>query len=466
MTNYYVRKTGNDTTGDGSTGTPWLTLAKALTTVSIAGNHTVYIGAGTYTEDMDYPHCVYCGRVFLAPVTLRSESGNIADVIVTSPGGGYTVLYEDGASNVFWQDVTIQATGTPAQGTIRFQGACAAAGFTNCAIYSHNANGAIYASNAKTQTIAVTNCVLARRPDLSTDTRAIYVRPTGGTGICNVTLTDCTVSGNNYVGAYFVSNSGTDTFNVTISGGTYTSSGNFASGAYAILATGGTVAISNITATRDATPTVVLGSDSSTALVTTGTLSGSTISSGTSHALLVGYLAAIAVSNCVVSGGDYGVVVKMNDGTTLDHCTISGGSTASVFFKGSLNGGLSNSVIRNTTGALIYVDVGDSGQKSQDLQIDHNTLFSSGDAKLFSWRDSVGDAGGSVCDYNVYRPQGSGLFGDVYGSSGLTSLSTLRSAWLSYDVPSNDSHSRIFDYSGAINQVGRKMEFPRVGIRI
>lgn len=441
MTTYYVRKTGNDSTGDGSTGAPWLTLAKALTTVPIGGDHTVYIGAGTYSENMSYTNSVYCGRAFLLPVTLRSESGNRDDVIVTS-NAGYTVFYEDGASNVFWADLTIQGTGTPAQGTVRFQGACSAAGFENCNIYAHNANGGIYASNAKAVVVSLTDCTIERRGDLSVDTRGLYIRPTGG-GSVTITLTNCTVSGNGYVGAYFVSNDGSSAVNVTIDGGTYTSTGLFATGAYAILVTGGTVAISNITATRDTTPTVVLGSDSSTALVTTGTLAGSTISSGTSHALLIGYNAAIDVDNCSISGGDYGAVVKMNDGTTLTDCTISGGSIATVFFKGSLTGELSDSRISNSAGVLILVGVGDAGQKCQDLQIDHNTLLGSGTAALFEWSGSSGDAGGGVCDYNEYTPRGSGGFGSVYGTAGITTLAALRAAWNSYDKPANDDNSRL-----------------------
>ena len=48
-TDYFVATDGNDTTGDGSIGTPWATLTKATTTVS-AGD-TIYIRAGTYNEE-------------------------------------------------------------------------------------------------------------------------------------------------------------------------------------------------------------------------------------------------------------------------------------------------------------------------------------------------------------------------------------------------------------------------------
>ena len=46
---YYISPSGNDTSGNGSVGTPWKTLRKACTTVSGAGD-IIHVNAGTYTE--------------------------------------------------------------------------------------------------------------------------------------------------------------------------------------------------------------------------------------------------------------------------------------------------------------------------------------------------------------------------------------------------------------------------------
>ncbi|MEP7254216.1 MAG: T9SS type A sorting domain-containing protein [Ferruginibacter sp.] len=46
---YYISPGGNDATGNGSAGSPWKTLYKATTTVSIAGD-IIHVNAGTYTE--------------------------------------------------------------------------------------------------------------------------------------------------------------------------------------------------------------------------------------------------------------------------------------------------------------------------------------------------------------------------------------------------------------------------------
>lgn len=45
---YYVATTGNDTTGDGSSGNPWLTIQKGINTAS--GGDTVFVTAGTYAS--------------------------------------------------------------------------------------------------------------------------------------------------------------------------------------------------------------------------------------------------------------------------------------------------------------------------------------------------------------------------------------------------------------------------------
>ena len=49
-TDYYVSPTGNDGTGDGSSGSPWRTLTKAFASVGAESCRTLRMGAGTFTE--------------------------------------------------------------------------------------------------------------------------------------------------------------------------------------------------------------------------------------------------------------------------------------------------------------------------------------------------------------------------------------------------------------------------------
>jgi parallel beta-helix repeat protein len=72
MATYYVRKTGNNTTGTGTTGNPWLTIAKGHS-VATSGD-TLIVGDGTYNEAVT----VKTG------VTLRAENAGEARIRATS----------------------------------------------------------------------------------------------------------------------------------------------------------------------------------------------------------------------------------------------------------------------------------------------------------------------------------------------------------------------------------------------
>jgi hypothetical protein len=50
---YYVSSTGNDSTGNGSSGTPWLTLAHAVG--SVASGDTINIVANGYPVTLRFP---------------------------------------------------------------------------------------------------------------------------------------------------------------------------------------------------------------------------------------------------------------------------------------------------------------------------------------------------------------------------------------------------------------------------
>jgi hypothetical protein len=64
---YYVAKTGNNTTGDGSSGNPWLTIAKAESTATAAGS-IIRIQVGSYDEQPTISHSGSAGsfRTFVA----------------------------------------------------------------------------------------------------------------------------------------------------------------------------------------------------------------------------------------------------------------------------------------------------------------------------------------------------------------------------------------------------------------
>jgi len=65
---YYVDgTTGNDVTGDGSSGNPWATISCALSNVNVPDGGTIHVADGTYAESITFPD----GKV----ITLQSVHG-------------------------------------------------------------------------------------------------------------------------------------------------------------------------------------------------------------------------------------------------------------------------------------------------------------------------------------------------------------------------------------------------------
>jgi hypothetical protein len=82
-TNVYVSTSGSDTTGDGTSGNPYRTIGKALSSTpqNLGGFYLdIYIGQGTYTEDINV-------NKFNGTVSFRGTSGQT----VTIDGGSITV---------------------------------------------------------------------------------------------------------------------------------------------------------------------------------------------------------------------------------------------------------------------------------------------------------------------------------------------------------------------------------------
>ena len=115
MANLYVTKAGNDTTGDGSIGTPWLTLGKANSS-SLSPADIVNIGDGHYAENLTAADSGTAGNV----ITWKAINSRLASIQAQIVGNGQEYLTFDG--------IKYLGDGT-AQGSIRGSGN--AAGLNN-----------------------------------------------------------------------------------------------------------------------------------------------------------------------------------------------------------------------------------------------------------------------------------------------------------------------------------------------
>jgi parallel beta-helix repeat protein len=414
MAMYYVRKDGHDTTGDGSSGAPWLTVHKGIST--IAAGDTLLIGDGLYQEDTGSGY-LYISRVFASAVTIRSESGDAAKVTIqgASSASYETMISVNGGSYVF-EDLTFSTRNDTA-----INGAMRVARGTN---------------------VVFNRCRFVVMTHASTVRSAVHVTEGTGYTVQDVTFNDCVVEqigSSPCYGFRVYKGTGTlDNINFVSCRVTATS--------YALYATGGTNI--HITGGRyenaSGLPALVYGKDAETSdTAVSGMIDGAFVRSNTSHSLLIGAGAAgVTARNCQVVGGDYGVVLKECAGNTLEANSISGGSVAAVLCKAAVNCIIRDNVLRNSAGRCVQLALGATGNRSSGLTVTGNRMHSSGAGKIYSWL-SAADNGGCTVDQNVYDPKGSGKFGDVQAATGIVSLDELRAAWGSYSPAENEGSSRL-----------------------
>lgn len=429
MTSYYVRKTGNDTTGDGSTGNPWLTINKALVTVPIAGGHDIYVGAGTYAESSTDGLHIYLHRNFTTWVTVQAEDTiNIPTLI--DAGSTDQVIRVVQASYVKFKNINISASSNKGNGTVFFTNNNAHhITFESCTIDVYRGTFAEYGvygtfSSANNNNLSFINCIFQKIGGSSGAIGAFYlVRTNLAATLDTITLQGCTaLPGFTYycVQLYGVTN-------VLIDGC------NFQSSAQKALA---------------------IGEDSNVGLNTTGEVRNSVFYSGTNHALLVGAGAnGVWVHNCNSStGGDYAIVIKESTNCIIEKCVFRGGSSAALYFKAG-NGNIARyNNISNTTGTQAVQAYSNNigGNKVYNCQFVYNRVTCGGTTMLHSWR-SAGLGTGNVCDYNQYRPS-KNIFGEIRDTYAITTLTGLRTAWDGYDVSGNDAHSRMLHPSAVIRR--------------
>jgi hypothetical protein len=427
MTTQYVRKTGNDTTGDGSSDNPWLTLAKAYASAS-AGD-TIKVGDGTYQEDTSSLGYWYLNRSFATAVTIEAESGAAGAVYVQgSSHATYNTRIGQGTLIFNYINFT-QRMVTNLHACTFTASASTTLTFNNCTftIVADNATitQAFYASLADGYTLNVTfsHCTFTVTGTITTGQHdGCRLTLAGTTGVINATLTDCTATGRY---ALWINGCAC----ATVTRGTYT----------------------GLTGTA-----ILLGLDAASGAKTSDhvTLTGVTakVTGSAGHGILVGNgCTHCIVTYCIVNTCyDYALVLKEHGGTTVTNCllhagTVSATNRAALYLKAVTGATVQyNSLYAHSSGALVAnclkLGQGDTGNKCQDNLITYNRFIASGSAVCLLWSGSTGDNGGCTNDHNRYK----GKIGTAYGSaiSPAKSLAALRGAWATYTGHSdNDTYS-------------------------
>ena len=169
-TNYiYVGKNGNDTTGDGSAGQPYLTIGKGITVAS--SGTTLFIFPGTYTENITFKAGVnltspakfsvyitgnhtanYTGTCIVDGIILQSPSGT---TLTFSGTGSQNLQILDGSSVNSTSGDAISWSNTNSSSRILFQdGTCnvsTSGASARCFYSTSTAKGSMIAGNVSFQ---------------------------------------------------------------------------------------------------------------------------------------------------------------------------------------------------------------------------------------------------------------------------------------------------------------------------
>jgi parallel beta-helix repeat protein len=444
---YYVRKTGNDTSGDGSDALPWLTISKALATVAIGGNHTINVGDGTYQEDTGGVGYLHLTRVFVAEVVVQSESGVASGVIIQGASSASFDIRCNGASNLTFRNVTLQ----PRLGTNTSAFKLIGGNSTNLkfdGVRFINATGEAL-SIAVADATALNGLTLLNCAFSQTGANVVYgLRlQTLLTG----TATNITISGSTFTmsGASTAFYLNRQLSNITI---TDTTASNTGAGTVARIDGVTTATVTNLTATSTGgaggVPFIV-GADAATGLASSDiTISGSTFTAAASHGFLVGALVdGATISNIVVNGGDHGIVLKSCANVTVSNAIVRHNGGVGLYMKGATSSMIQDSTAVSFGGACIGIDLSTATQTASGTY-QRNRCSTRGAANVFAWT-AAADGGGNVVDSNTYSLCGSGEFGVVLADADVQTFAELLAAWDGYGAGTNDENSRLMRSSFA-----------------
>lgn len=435
----YVATTGNDSTGNGTIGTPWKTIDKALITITDQRT-TIKVSAGTYAENSSALNYLYLNRIFTNWITI--EPLNVGDVVTLTDNasGSFVVRFVTG-TKICFKNLVITQAGSNTQATVLLANGTVGK-FVGCTINTRN--WCVFTTPTAAVSVAFVNCTLLKRTGEVGNITPIYLVPgSGGSVVAHILNCAITGQGAGATPAVYMSRTAAGSGNtLAISGGTISAAN------YAVHCHGGDLRLTNVIVTGAGTPSVVFGTDAAATYPTSGAIIDSTVTSTTSHALLVGQQSSgVVVTGCTLNGGDFGLVMKEGSGAIVSACNITGGTDAGVYFKATVNATVRNCTINASAQRAVYLSVNPTdGAKAQNCTLTDNVIIVTGAANIFNWLGSADDLGGGICNRNIYNIHSTtGNLGTVRSTNNIANLAALQAAWSGYDVANNDINSMVIN---------------------
>lgn len=421
----YVRTTGNDTTGNGSTGTPYKTLVKALT-VAVAGD-TILMGAGTYAEDSGSGYLYLNNLNYASYVRIEPESG-VNDVVITGTSATYSMQIAS-ASRIMFRRVTFRSQDQNVTNVTRFVTANMSAlkfiecvyqvigksGVTNVAVGSAWTSGTVTISDIEFVGCTVEQIGTYYVAGLLLDASGLTNRPS------DIRI----INHKSIIGSFGIRMMGVSRF---------------------IIANPDCVSFD----TAISVNTIQVGEDNYTGTDITGIIVNPKSYSVNGHGMVIGGgCSDIHLDRGVIIGGanassGQGLVIKNATGYRISNVSVVGGYLSTLYIKAASGGLIEKSgfYARFSTASALRVGINSENNSKAGNNALRQNYFYSYNAPIFDWQGSSGDAGGNFCNQNVYAARGASTLGTVYGAS-VTTLAGVQAAWSAYDVPNNDSASRI-----------------------
>jgi hypothetical protein len=427
VTTIYVRTSGNDSTGNGTTGTPYKTLAKAI--AAAAAGDTILMGDGTYAEDSGSGYLSVTRQFGTTPVIVAPESGLPGKVIVTGGSSTANAVIFGNATGFTFDNITFQCQANTVNYAVRF-------------------------SSGSEQNLLFTRCTFTTWSQAGQKNTCVKGTWTAASmAAANIAFEACTFNQIGHWAAYGLyldanpsdSNGGASNIEVR--------SCQFRMGGVCIYLRGVTnakITGNDALVFAEVNHAFVIGVDGPTGRPCSGVIMNNTFRSRYGHGAVVGAGSdgVLFAGNRVHGGGDptngQGLVLKSAHNTRVEKNVVTGGTLSGLYFKGAVDCQAFDNVIYNASASSPALKVGvnsDDGSKCQRLTVRRN-YFHVTAGKGIDWGAASEDAGGCVCDENVYSVTGTATLGTVRGTA-IAKLSDLRAAWTGYDQSNNDRNSRI-----------------------